>query len=172
MIPDEVIEQVREAADIVAIIGEYVSLKKTGSDFRGPCPFHQGTRRNFSVVPNKRLYHCFVCGESGDVFKFLQKRLGMEWPEAVRFVGGKAGIDVPDTKVVREGPDPREPFWEIQATAASYFQKVLWEEPIGAQAREYLVERDVARTVAEEFGICAAMMAILQLEKKREIIRS
>ncbi|MGK2963352.1 MAG: DNA primase [Gemmatimonadaceae bacterium] len=153
MIPDEVIEQVREAADIVAIIGEYVSLKKTGSDFRGPCPFHQGTRRNFSVVPNKRLYHCFVCGESGDVFKFLQKRLGMEWPEAVRFVGEKTGIDVPDTKVKREGPDPREPYWEIQATVAAYFQKVLWEEPIGAQAREYLVERDVSRAVAEEFGI-------------------
>ena len=153
MIPDEVIEQVREAADIVAIIGEYVSLKKTGSDFRGPCPFHQGTRRNFSVVPNKRLYHCFVCGESGDVFKFLQKRLGMEWPEAVRFVGEKTGIDVPDTKVKREGPDPREPFWEIQATAAAYFQKVLWDEPIGAQARDYLAERDVPRSVADEFGI-------------------
>ncbi|MGI9044968.1 MAG: DNA primase [Gemmatimonadaceae bacterium] len=153
MIPDEVIEHVREAADIVAIVGEYVSLKKTGSDFRGPCPFHQGTRRNFSVVPNKRLYHCFVCGESGDVFKFLQKRLGMEWPEAVRFVGEKTGIDVPDTKVKREGPDPREPFWEIQATAAAYFQKVLWDEPIGAQARDYLTERDVARAVADEFGI-------------------
>ena len=71
MIPDETIEQVRDAADIVGIIGEYVSLKRTGADFRGPCPFHQGTRRNFSVSPAKRMYHCFVCNESGDVFKFL-----------------------------------------------------------------------------------------------------
>lgn len=153
MIPDEVIEQVREAADIVAIIGEYVPLKKTGSDYRGPCPFHQGTRRNFSVVPAKRLYHCFVCGESGDVFKFLTKRLGLEWPAAVRMVGEKAGIEVPETRVRREGPDPREPLWELQATAAAYFQKALWEESVGAQAREYLAEREIPRAVAEDFGV-------------------
>ena len=153
MIPDEVIEQVREAADIVAIIGEYVPLKRTGSDYRGPCPFHQGTRRNFSVVPAKHMYHCFVCGESGDVFKFLTKRLGVEWPEAVKMVGEKSGIEVIDTKTRREGPDPREPLWELQATAAAYFQKILWEDAIGEQARQYLVERSVSRAVAEDFGL-------------------
>jgi len=153
VIPDETIEQVREAADIVAIIGEYVPLKKTGSDYRGPCPFHQGTRRNFSVVPAKRLYHCFVCGESGDVFKFLTKRLGVEWPEAVKMVGEKAGIEVVDTKVRREGPDPREPIWELQATAASYFQKMLWDDAVGVPAREYLAERGVTRAVADDFGL-------------------
>jgi DNA primase len=153
VIPDEVIEQVREAADIVAIIGEYVPLKRTGSDYRGPCPFHQGTRRNFSVVPAKHLYHCFVCGESGDVFKFLQKRLGVEWPEAVKMVGEKTGIEVVDTKTRRDGPDPREPMWEVQATAAAYFQKVLWEDPIGAPAREYLEQRELPRATADEFGI-------------------
>jgi DNA primase len=153
VIPDEVIEQVREAADIVAIIGEYVPLKRTGSDYRGPCPFHQGTRRNFSVVPAKHMYHCFVCGESGDVFKFLTKRLGVEWPEAVKMVGEKSGIEVIDTKTRREGPDPREPLWELQATAAAYFQKILWEDAIGEQARQYLVERSVSRAVAEDFGL-------------------
>jgi DNA primase len=153
VIPDEVIEQVRDAADIVGIIGEYVQLKRTGSDYRGPCPFHQGTRRNFSVVPAKRLYHCFVCGESGDVFKFLTKRLGVEWPEAVKMVGEKSGIEVIDTKTRRDGPDPREPMWELQATAASYFQKLLWDDPVGASAREYLADRGVERTVADEFGI-------------------
>ena len=153
MIPDEVIEQVRDAADIVAIIGEYVPLKRTGSDFRGPCPFHQGTRRNFSVVPAKRLYHCFVCGESGDVFKFLTKRLGLEWPEAVKLVGEKTGIEVVDTRARREGPDPREPMWELQATAAAYFQKMLWDDPVGASARDYLADRDVTRDLADEFGV-------------------
>ena len=135
MIPDDIVEQVRESADIVGIIGEYVPLKKTGSDFRGPCPFHQGTRRNFSVVPAKRMYHCFVCGESGDVFKFLIKRLGVDWPEAVRMVGGRSGIDVPESGVRREGPDPREPMWELHATAASYFEQMLWDEMAGAPAR-------------------------------------
>jgi DNA primase len=153
VISDEVIEQVREAADIVGIIGEYVPLKKTGSDFRGPCPFHQGTKRNFSVVPAKRLYHCFVCGESGDVFRFLQKRLGMQWPEAVRAVGEKVGIAVPDNMVKREGPDPREPYWEVQATAAAFFHKMLWENQAGSAAREYLAEREVSRATAEDFGL-------------------
>jgi DNA primase len=153
VIPAETIEQVREAADIVSIIGEYVPLKRTGSDFRGPCPFHQGTKRNFSVVPAKKLYHCFVCGESGDVFKFLTKRLGIEWPEAVKMVGEKSGIEVIDTKFRREGPDPREPLWETQATAAAYFQKMLWDDPLGAPAREYLDERGISRAVADDFGL-------------------
>jgi DNA primase len=153
VIPDETIEQVRDAADIVGIIGEYVSLKRTGADFRGPCPFHQGTRRNFSVSPAKRMYHCFVCNESGDVFKFLTKRLGVDWPEAVRIVGEKVGIEVRDTKTRSDGPDPREPFWELNATAAAYFRQLLWDESVGAPAREYLGERDLSRDVAEEFGL-------------------
>lgn len=153
MIPDEVVEQVREAADIVSIIGEYVSLKRTGADFRGPCPFHQGTRRNFSVSPARRMYHCFVCNESGDVFSFLSKRLGVDWPEAVRMVGEKTGIEVRETQSRREGPDPREPFWEINATAVGYFRQSLWDEPVGASAREYLIQREVSREVAEEFEL-------------------
>ncbi|MDP9176833.1 MAG: DNA primase, partial [Gemmatimonadota bacterium] len=109
--------------------------------------------RNFSVSPSKRMYHCFVCNESGDVFKFLTKRLGVDWPEAVRIVGEKAGIEVRDTKTKREGPDPREPFWELNATAAEYFRQLLWDETIGAPAREYLAERDISRAVAEEFSL-------------------
>ena len=83
MIPDEVVEQVSQQADIVAVISEHVKLKKVGSVWRGPCPFHQGTNANFSVVPG-RGYTCFVCGEKGTVFTFVQKRLGMSFPEAVK----------------------------------------------------------------------------------------
>jgi DNA primase len=60
VIPDETVERVRESADIVAVIGEYVELKRQGTDYRGPCPFHQGTHRNFSVSPKKAMYYCFV----------------------------------------------------------------------------------------------------------------
>ncbi|MFL5636719.1 MAG: DNA primase [Gemmatimonadaceae bacterium] len=153
MIPDEVVEQVRDAADIVQIIGEYVNLKRAGSDFRGPCPFHQGTHRNFSVSPKKRMYYCFVCHEGGDVFRFLQKRVGVEWPAAVKLVGEKSGIEVREVDTRREGPDPREPLWEVNATAAAYFQKILWDDPLGAPARDYLAQRDISREVAEQFGI-------------------
>ena len=82
-----------------------------------------------------------------------EKRLGMQWPEAVRLVGEKTGIDVPDNKVQREGPDPREPHWEIQATAAAFYAKLLWDDPLGATARNYLGEREVSRAVAEDFGL-------------------
>jgi DNA primase len=153
VIPDEVVEQVRDSADIVQIVGEYVNLKRQGADFRGPCPFHQGTHRNFSVSPKKRMYYCFVCHEGGDVFHFLQKRLGVEWPAAVKMVGEKSGIEVREVDTRREGPDPREPLWEVNATAAGYFQKILWDDPLGAQARDYLTQRDISREVADQFGI-------------------
>jgi DNA primase len=153
MIPDEVVEQVRDSADIVQIIGEYVNIKRVGTDFRGPCPFHQGTHRNFSVSPKKRMYYCFVCHEGGDVFHFLQKRLGVEWPAAVKLVGEKSGIEVREVQTRREGPDPREPHWEVNATAAAYFQKMLWDDPLGESAREYLTQRDISREVADQFGI-------------------
>ena len=153
MIPDEVVEQVRDSADIVQIVGEYVNLKRQGTDFRGPCPFHQGTHRNFSVSPKKRMYYCFVCHEGGDVFHFLHKRLGVEWPAAVKMVGEKSGIEVREVDTRREGPDPREPLWEVNATAAGYYQKILWDDPLGAQARDYLTQRDISREVADQFNI-------------------
>ena len=153
MIPDEIVEQIRESADIVQIIGEHVALKRVGSDYRGPCPFHQGTHRNFSVSTKKKIYYCFVCHAGGDVFSFLQKRLGMEWPAAVRLVGEKVGIEVPDTSQRREGPDPREAMWEVLATAAEYFRRMLWEDDGGRGARAYLEQRRITREVAERFGL-------------------
>ena len=144
MIPDEVVEQVREAADIVAIIGEHVRLKKTGSVYRGPCPFHQGTNNNFSVVPGKG-YTCFVCGEKGGVFNFVQKRLGLNFVEAVKYVGEKAGIEVIEVDKRREGPDPREPLWELNATVSAWFSEMLWQNAVGAQsnAETFLVRFDM-----------------------------
>jgi DNA primase len=153
MIPDEVVEQVREAADVVQIIGEYVKLKKAGADYRGPCPFHQGTHRNFSVSPRKGIFYCFVCHEGGDIFRFVQKRLGVEWPEAVRIVGQKAGVEVREVDTRREGPDAREPFWEINAAAAEYFRNTLWDDARGKAAREYLESREISRELSQEIGI-------------------
>ncbi|MFP5356567.1 MAG: CHC2 zinc finger domain-containing protein, partial [Gemmatimonadota bacterium] len=154
MIPDDEVERVREAADIVAIIGEYVPLKGRGGNYRGPCPFHQGVNRNFSVSTTKgKFYHCFVCKESGDVFSFLQKRLGVDWPTAVRMVAEKSGIELHETTSRREGPDPREPLWEANAAAQQYFQRILWEDDLGAAAREYLASREITRAVADRFGL-------------------
>ena len=153
MITDETVDRVREAADIVRIIGEHVNLRRTGSDYRGPCPFHQGTHRNFSVSPKKGIYYCFVCHEGGDVFTFLQKRLGMDWPTAVRHVAEKVGIVVEEVQRRREGADPRQPAWDINASAADYFRTLLWDDEQGRAARDYLTLRGVAREVADRFGL-------------------
>jgi DNA primase len=152
MISDDVVEQVAQAADIVAIIGEHVRLKKTGSVYRGPCPFHQGTNNNFSVVP-KGGYTCFVCGEKGSVFTFVQKRLGLSFVEAVKYVGEKSGIEVQEVRRTREGPDPREPHWELYGTVAQWFREMLWERAAGEPARSYLASRSVSRTTAERFDL-------------------
>ncbi|HEX6536864.1 MAG TPA: DNA primase [Gemmatimonadaceae bacterium] len=153
MITDETVERVREAADIVQIIGEHVNLKRTGADFRGPCPFHQGTHRNFSVSPRKGIYYCFVCHEGGDVFTFLQKRLGMDWPSAVRYVAEKVGIPVEEVQRRREGPDPRQPLWDVNAAVADWFRTLLWDEEEGRAARDYLALRRVSREVSDRFGL-------------------
>src|SRR5437899_9374834 len=119
MIPDDVIEQVREAADLVGIIGEHVELKRTGADYRGPCPFHGGTHRNFAVIPKKGMFYCFVCHEAGDVFTFFMKRLGMDYPTAVREVASRVGITIPERGPAGGGgTDPHEPPDNSVATAA------------------------------------------------------
>ncbi|MEO8333849.1 MAG: DNA primase [bacterium] len=154
MIPDDTVERVRESADIVGVIGEYVDLKRQGADFRGPCPFHQGTGRNFSVSPKKMMYHCFVCGESGNVFTYLMKRLGVDFPTAVKMVGEKSGIEVIETKSGRaDEKDSREPLWEVNGAAVEYFRQTLWEDDLGSAARAYLEERDISRELAEKIGI-------------------
>lgn len=153
MIPDDVVERVRDHADIVSVVGELVKLKRVGNSFRGPCPFHQGKDPNFAVSP-RGGYVCFVCHEKGDVFTFVQKRLGLDFVDAVKYVGAKSGVEV--TQVSREraaGPDPRERFWEINGAAAEYFTRVLWSDDFGGPAREYLAKRTMPREVADRFGL-------------------
>ncbi|MEO7217418.1 MAG: DNA primase [Gemmatimonadaceae bacterium] len=153
MSSDPIVERVREAADIVQIIGEHVKLKRAGGDFRGPCPFHGGKNPNFSVSPKRGQYHCFKCGESGDVFSFLQKHLGMSFPDSLRSVAGTVGIEVPQQRPERPGPDPHDPFWEMNAIAADYFQRELWESERGAVARTYLERRAILRADADRFEL-------------------
>ncbi|MGH7547925.1 MAG: DNA primase [Gemmatimonadales bacterium] len=141
LIPDDVIEQVREAADLVGIIGEQVELKRTGSDYRGPCPFHGGTHRNFAVIPKKGMFYCFVCHEAGDVFTFFMKRLGMDYPTAVREVARRVGITIPERGPSGGGPDPREPLFSAVAAAADWFARQLRESPEAEVARHYLASR-------------------------------
>lgn len=152
MIPDVVVERVREEADIVGVIGEFVKLKRVGTSFRGPCPFHHGKHDNFSVSA-RGGYKCFVCGESGDVFSFVEKHLGMDFVEAVKWVGAKVGVEVHEVKRTTEERDAREPLWEVNATAAAFFTDQLWNSPAGAVARDYIASRGLTREEADRFSL-------------------
>ncbi|HVA56828.1 MAG: DNA primase [Gemmatimonadaceae bacterium] len=178
MIPDDVVERVADAADIVQIIGEHVKLKRVGRTWRGPCPFHQGTHPNFSVTPGGG-YRCWSCGEKGSVFTFVQKRLGMDFVDAVKYVGQKAGIDVQEVSRKREGPDAREPLWEANAAAAEYFRRMLWEGESGLAAREYLAQREVNQEQADRFmlgfapreiGLMRAHLQTLGFDDERQLL--
>lgn len=153
MIPPELVDRVRESADIVQIIGSHVTLKRSGADYRGPCPFHGGKNPNFSVSPKRGMYHCFKCQESGNVFNFLQKHLGLSFPDAVRSVAETVGIVIPDNTPERAGPDPREWLWEINAAASEFFTEQLWSSPAAQQARDYLDERGFARDIIEPYRL-------------------
>ncbi|HEY4305747.1 MAG TPA: DNA primase [Gemmatimonadaceae bacterium] len=151
MIPDDVVERVRNGTDVVSVIGEFVRLKRVGTSFRGPCPFHHGKNPNFSVGDTG--YYCFKCHEKGDVFTFVQKQMGLSFVEAVKWVGAKEGIEVHEVTRGPEERDSREPAWEVNASAAEFFRNELWESNEARAARDYLAKREISRMDVERFGI-------------------
>lgn len=110
MIPDHVIDEVRDRADIVEIIGEAVQLKKAGREFKANCPFHEERTPSFYVVPHKGFYKCFGCGKAGSVFDFVMERQGMDFVEAVKYVAGRAGVEVTEVHGRKPEEDPNRPY--------------------------------------------------------------
>lgn len=151
-IPDEVIEQVRDTADLLEIVQESVQLKRTGSDWRGPCPFHGGTNRNFSVIPRKNLYYCFVCHAAGDVFTWYREKFGLDYPSAVREVARRYGIVIPEQSE-RAGPDPREPLYQAVDAAMQWYATRLRESADAEPARQYLQGRQILLDAAGELQL-------------------
>lgn len=153
MVSDELIEEIRAQADILQIIGEFMPLRRVGRTYRGPCPLHGGEGPNFSVYPERGIFKCFVCGEGGDVFSFPMKLLGLDFVEAVKFVAERCGIVVPDTDPTESEEDPYRDIREAVAFAADWYQRQLWEEKHGEQARRYLlVQRGLSEETARRFG--------------------
>lgn len=163
MIPDEIIEQVRDSTDLVGVIGETVELKRMGADYRGPCPFHGGTHRNFAVIPKKNLYYCYVCHAAGDVFSYFMKRFGMDYPTAVREVARRAGIVIPE-QTSRAGPDPREPLYSAVSLAQDWYARQLVELPEADGARKYLQSRGLEMEVVQPLGLGYAPLGNVFIE--------
>ncbi len=151
MVKDALIEEIRERAEIVELLGEYVTLKRSGRTWRGPCPLHGGEGPNFSVDPARGLFKCFVCGEGGDVFAFFMKHSGLDFPSAVRHVASRIGIEVPEDREVRE--DPHGPLREAVGFAEEWFREQLHDASEGSPARQYLAERGFENADLERFGL-------------------
>lgn len=150
LIPQELIDEIRDRADLVEIVGETVALKKAGREFKARCPFHDEKTPSFYVVPTKGFYQCFGCGRSGGVFDFVMEQMGMDFVEAVEYVAGRVGIEI--TREERQ-EDPNRPLYEIVAFAQSWFRERLEDVKDGAEARDYLVGRGIGLDVAERYGL-------------------
>jgi DNA primase len=150
-------ETVKQQADIVRIIGDYIKLKKAGAqNYSGLCPFHGEKTPSFSVHATRQFYHCFGCGVSGDVFSFVQKIENITFPEAVRLVAQKLGIPLPKTTYSSPAEAKeaklRAQLLDIQERAAAFFQECL-KRPEGARAREYLQGRGLDEETIARFRI-------------------
>jgi len=153
-IPDHLVEEIRQRADLVEVVSEHTRLKRAGKTWRGPCPLHGGEGPNFSVDPAKGFYKCFVCGEAGTIYNFLMKQSGMTFPEAVRAVAARVGVEIPDEREQRREreDDPHRVLYEVNGFAAKWFRDQL-ALPAGQKARDYLARRGIAPESVERFGL-------------------
>ncbi len=150
-------DRIKQQADIVRVIGEYVGLKKSGQNFTGLCPFHSEKTPSFAVHPVKQIYHCFGCGVGGDVFKFVMEMDKLTFPEAVRAVAEKCGISVPRPRErspeERRETQQRSALVEMQSDAAAFFGRQLEVTVEGKAARAYLEDRGLDSETIAHFGL-------------------
>jgi DNA primase len=150
-------ERVKQQADIVRVVGEYVRLKKTGKDFSGLCPFHQEKTPSFTVSPIKQIFYCFGCGKGGDIFNFVMEMERCEFPDALRLVAEKCGISIPKPKpsspAERTQSSVRTTLVETHREAQAFFVKQLQGTAEGKLARAYLEDRGMDKATIERFGI-------------------
>ncbi len=149
---DNQVQEVKSRIDIVSIIGERIELKKAGRNYKANCPFHGEKTPSFMVSPELQIFKCFGCGESGDVFSFLEKYEGMEFPEALKYLADRAGIKLVKTKF--SDSSDREKLVEIHSQTLKFYNYLLLSHPLGKRALEYLVkDRGLSKSSIEEFKL-------------------
>lgn len=164
MIPEHKIEEVLERVDLVALVGRYVELKKTGRSYKGRCPFHQEKSASFHVWTDSRRFKCFGCQVGGDAIAFVQRYLGKPFIDVVRDLAREAGVDLETA----EDPTLRERAQIKDATdlAFEHFKANLWDPEKGKKARDYLTERGVPEEQWRSFGLGWAPEAWSELADK------
>jgi DNA primase len=156
MIPDDVISQIRDAADIVAVIGQHVQLKRAGTSWKGLCPFHGEKTPSFNVIPVKRFFHCFGCQKHGDVFSFLMELEGKSFVEVAEELATRFGITVPrveESPELRRARGERMAMLEMNKLATAFYREVLADPKRGEPGRAYLARRGVTTETADKFQL-------------------
>ena len=154
MVDKRVIEEIKNNTNIVEIIGEVISLQKSGRNFLGLCPFHGEKTPSFNVVEDKQFYHCFGCGRSGDVFKFIEEYQQVTFADAVRILGERLGMHL-ETPVNNSVPhtSPHQNLYEMHDKAARFYHAILMTTKMGEEARNYLYKRGLTDDVIKHFMI-------------------
>jgi DNA primase len=150
------IERVKDAVDMVELVGARSDLRRVGSRWTGLCPFHDERTPSFSVNAENKLYHCFGCQESGDAIGFVQATEGLDFREAVEMLAERYGVEL---KQEHEDPEAEERrkrekrLYELVERATAYYERVLWESPEAGKAREYLAGRGLGEAVLRKFRV-------------------
>ncbi len=149
VIPEEIIEKVKEQNDIIDVISETVKLKRSGRNYFGLCPFHHEKTPSFSVSSDKQIYKCFGCGEAGNVITFVMKHRNLSYVEAIKFLADRANIAIEEDKD-KKGYDKRNILYKINVEAAKYFFNNLNKSKM---AKEYFIKRGISETTIRRFGL-------------------
>lgn len=156
MIPEEKVREVAERLSIVEVVSDYVELRRSGSNFLGLCPFHSEKTPSFNVNPAREIFHCFGCGAGGSAFSFIMKIEGLNFPEAVKLLARKAGIEIEERQLTAaeiKSQDEHAQFLRINDLATSYYRSVLLNGQEGEAARQYLANRSVGQDIAEAYKL-------------------
>ncbi len=152
---DEIIDEVRSRSNIVEVIGERIHLTKKGTSYVGLCPFHSDKNPSFSVSEPRQIYRCFSCGEGGNVFGFVMKYDSLTFPEAVKVLADRAGVELPETEysaAEKRKTDLKNTILEINTEAARYYHSLL-SSPAGANAKAYFEKRELKPETITAFGL-------------------
>ena len=153
---EEKVSEIRDRSSILEVISDYVTLKKAGKNHRGLCPFHSEKTPSFMVNEEKQIFHCFGCGEGGDVFTFLMKMGHFSFPEAVEELAKRYGVKLPSrelSQVQKKEIAKREVLFQINQIASEYFHNLLTEEREGEGGRRYLSQRGISQEIILEYRL-------------------
>jgi DNA primase len=153
---EEKVSEIRDRASLLEVVSDYVSLKKAGKNYKGLCPFHSEKTPSFMINEEKQIFHCFGCGEGGDVFAFLMKVAHLSFPQAIEELAKRYGVKLPSKEfspAQKKEMAKRETLFQINQIASEYFHDLLTVKREGGEARKYLSQREISEEVVKDYRL-------------------